>query len=581
MRRPYLLGIAIGFALLGIALLTRPTDPLLAKPLTQSTDPVIIAAGDVANCSNWQDEETARLIDAIDGPVLALGDLAYEVGSLKEFNECYAPTWGRFKDRTRPAPGNHEYGIGNATDYFTWWGDQATPLEPGCTVNCKGYYSFDVGTWHIIALNSEIPNQAGSEQEQWLRADLAANPRVCTLAYWHRPTFSSRPRDGGGAGIDLFRALYDYGADVVLTGHVHNYERFAPQSPTAEYEPERGIRLFVVGTGGAELRDFTSIQPNSEVRNSETWGVLKMTLRPTGYDWEFIPILSQSFRDSGSSECVNPTNVPVAPAVTVTTAPAPAETTNTATTSVVAPAAPVASASIPTGGLDYVVQAGDTLSLIAGRYGLDWRQLATANQITNVNLIEVGQVIRLPGVTSTTASAAPNPVVSQPVTTTAAVASNPSPTTGARYVVRAGDTLFAIAVRNNTTWPQLAAANGLSENSILVIGQELIIPGAAAPVAATNLATATVAPAASAGTTSTTALLPTPTITVQVGVQPLATATPQPAAASAGTRTHTVAAGETIIGIAAQYGVDWRQLLQLNGLTENSLIQVGQQIRIP
>lgn len=457
---------------------------LYAGPVQQTESPVIVAAGDAANCSNWQDEETARLIDAIDGPVLMLGDGAEQAGLLWEYEECYGPTWGRFKDRTYPVPGNREYGSGNPLGYFTYWGERATPLEPGCTNECKGYYSFNVGTWHIVALNTEVPYDVGSEQEQWLRADLAANPTQCTLAYFHRPLFSSGRQSG--SGLALWQALYDYGADVVLNGHEHMYERFAPQSPSGEYQPDRGIRQFTVGTGGHRHRDFVFIQPNSEARNSETFGVLKLTLHPTSYDWEFIPIASQSFTDSGSASCVSAGELPSAPAVS---APAAAvvsanttETVATATTTV-ATAPSTTAAALPAGGLDYEVKAGDTISLIAARYGLDWRQLAAANQLGNPDRIEVGQVIRLPGAQGATQPlTGTTPITATGVTATTtvsaapatAVTAAPATTDGVRvHTVAAGDTIIGIAARYGLNWRQLLQINGLQEDSVIRIGQQI------------------------------------------------------------------------------------------------------------
>lgn len=551
---------------------------LVARPILQATDSVVIvAAGDIANCYNEEAHYTAYLVETIGGTVLPLGDLAYEVGSLNEFNACYGPTWGRFKERTRPAPGNHEYGAGNATGYFTYFGDVATPLEPGCTTDCKGYYSYRLGEWLLFALNSEVPNQAGSEQEQWLRAELAANPTRCTLAYWHRPTFTSSGTFG--ANIDLFRALYDYGADVVLVAHEHNYERFAPQNPSGQLEHERGIRQFVVGTGGAPLHDFRFIQPNSEVRNSETFGVLKMTLHPGSYDWEFIPIDGQSFTDSGSGSCVTAPDVPVPPppAAAVTTAPAGV------TTTAAAPAANT-TATLPATGLDYTVQAGDTLSLIAARYGLDWRQVAEVNQLANPSIIEVGQVIRLPGVQAAAASAAntattaaqPVANVSATTTTTTPVPITAAPATATanaagRYTVQAGDTLSTIAAQHNVTWQALAAANGLTQADFIQVGQVLTIPGQAAS-SATTTTTATNVPAA---TTATTSVVVTATATT-----PVTATTPATTASAGSPAVHVVASGDTLISIAARYGLDWRQLLELNGLQENSILQIGQQIRL-
>ncbi len=248
--------------------------PLPEPTLAQTAAPVLVGAGDIANCNRTQDESTAQLLDGIAGTVVTLGDNAYPDGTLAQFNDCYAPTWGRHKDRTRPAPGNHDYHTTGAAGYYTYFGPAASPLDTNCTSNCKGYYSYDLGAWHIIALNSEIAHDANSAQVEWLRADLAAHQSVCTLAYWHKPRFSSG-RHGNNASVQPFwQALYDYGADVVLNGHDHTYERFALQNPSGGADPTRGIREFVVGTGGAGLYSFPTIQANSEVRNNTTWGVL-------------------------------------------------------------------------------------------------------------------------------------------------------------------------------------------------------------------------------------------------------------------------------------------------------------------
>ena len=368
-----------------------------------TADPVIVAAGDISNCSNQEKFLTGMLVDGIDGTVVVLGD-GNNAGGLASPNIATVTTrrGAAPRTRTRPVPGNHDYAQGNAGGYFTYFGDAATPLEPGCTKDCKGYYSYDLGTWHVVALNSEIAAEAGSAQEQWLRADLAAHPAVCTLAYWHKPRFSSQ-YPGINGGVDLYKALYEYGADVVLTGHAHGYERFGLQDPTGQADPGRGIRQFVVATGGAPLRDFKFIQPNSEARNAETYGVLKMTLRPTGYDWEFLPIPGKSFTDSGSDECVTPANLPAPPpgVELVSTAALGSAGAEPAEAFVPDPGLEAVAAVLPAAGLDYVVQSGDTLSLIAARYGLDWTAVAATNGITEVDLIEIGQTIRLPGVQET------------------------------------------------------------------------------------------------------------------------------------------------------------------------------------
>jgi hypothetical protein len=279
--------------------------------LAQAGDPVLVGAGDITHCNRNKDEATAELLDNIDGTVFTVGDNAYPDGTLAEFKDCYEPTWGRHKDRTRPAVGNHDYRTDGAAGYFTYFGAAASPLDTNCTSNCKGYYSYNLGDWHIIVLNSEIDHSAGSPQEQWLRADLAADQSLCTLAYWHRARFSSGKHGTRRSLHAFWQALYDYGADVVLSGHDHLYERFALQNPSGQADPNRGIRQFVVGTGGAKTYQFSTIRANSEVRNNTAWGVLKLTLHSTSYDWEFVSVAGQSFTDAGSANCVSagPTSI--------------------------------------------------------------------------------------------------------------------------------------------------------------------------------------------------------------------------------------------------------------------------------
>ena len=286
--------------------------------LAQSSDPVFVGAGDISSCSRTQDEETAKLLDNISGTVFTLGDNVYPDGTASQFTDCYGPTWGRHKNRTKPVPGNHDYHVSGASGYYNYFG--AAAGDPG-----KGYYSYNLGAWHVIALNSEITQSAGSAQEQWLRADLAANPKTCTLAYWHKPRFSSGQHGNIAASQALWQALYDAGADVILNGHDHTYERFAPQNPSGQADSSRGIREFIVGTGGAGLYPFPTIQPNSQVRNNTTYGVLKLTLHATSYDWQFIPIAGQTFTDSGSANCVGGGSVATA-THTPTSGPGPTAT---------------------------------------------------------------------------------------------------------------------------------------------------------------------------------------------------------------------------------------------------------------
>jgi hypothetical protein len=264
--------------------------------------PVLLAAGDIAVCGSRGDEATAQLIRTRPGTVATLGDNVYDVGSQREFADCYDPSWGTFKHRTRPSPGNHDYYTKGAKGYFSYFGKAAGGRK-------KGYYSYDLGAWHIIALNSNCPKIGGcgakSPQGRWLRRDLRAHPAECTLAYWHHPLFSSGAEHGGEETMRAFwKALYAAGADVVLAGHEHNYERFAPQDPQGRLDPERGIRQFVVGTGGASHYGFAEPLPTSEKRIAHRFGVLKLTLHPTSYDWAFIPTGSPSGpADTGTDDC--------------------------------------------------------------------------------------------------------------------------------------------------------------------------------------------------------------------------------------------------------------------------------------
>jgi hypothetical protein len=234
--------------------------------------------------------------------VLALGDLQYDSASLSNLKAAYDPSWGRVKSITRPALGNHEGGGTGYYDYFNGPGVANGPAgERG-----KGYYSFDVGTWHLIALNSNCDTggcEAGSAQEQWLRLDLASHPAACTLAYWHHPRFSSGHDRNNDFMQDIWRDLYEAGADLVLVGHSHDYERFAPQDANGRLDGATGIREFVVGTGGAFPTGISTVQPNSEVRQNTTFGVLRLTLRPTSYDWQFVPAAGGSFTDAGTQAC--------------------------------------------------------------------------------------------------------------------------------------------------------------------------------------------------------------------------------------------------------------------------------------
>jgi 3',5'-cyclic AMP phosphodiesterase CpdA len=275
--------------------------PATAAKAAGQRSTTLLAAGDIASCASDGDEQTAALLDTLPGTVLTLGDTAYDHGSADEFTRCYLPSWGRFRDRTYPAPGNHDYQTAAASGYYEFFGPRAG--QPG-----KGWYSFDRGRWHLVALNSNCEEvggcEPGSEQERWLRADLAAHPARCTLAFWHHPRFSSGTTHGSDLAVGgLWLALYEAGAEVVLVGHEHNYERFAPLDPLGEVDQARGVREFVVGTGGKSHYPFGSPLPGSEARNSDSFGLLQLQLRRTGYTWRFMPVQGGSFQDSGTGSC--------------------------------------------------------------------------------------------------------------------------------------------------------------------------------------------------------------------------------------------------------------------------------------
>jgi hypothetical protein len=256
---------------------------------------VLVGAGDIADCDSQGDEATAALLDGIPGTVFTAGDNAYNSGTPEQFASCYDPSWGRHKARTRPAPGNHDYRSEGA-GYFAYFGVNAGSPD-------RGYYSYDLGDWHVVSLNSNTSMKRRSAQVRWLRADLAASTKRCTLAYWHHPRFSSGYHGSQKRTKPLWDVLYEYGAEIVIGGHDHNFERFAPQNPDGMADSVRGIREFVVGTGGADLRDFPTTEANSEVRDNSTYGVLRLTLGANRYAWEFVPVSGKSFTDSGTGTC--------------------------------------------------------------------------------------------------------------------------------------------------------------------------------------------------------------------------------------------------------------------------------------
>lgn len=266
-----------------------------APPPSGGGERILVGAGDIADCSRPGASKTADLLDRLDGAVFTAGDNAYMNGTASEFANCYGPTWGRHRARTRPSPGNHDYGTPDAAGYFGYFGESAGPAG-------RGYYSYDLGSWHIVSLNTNIAVSAGSEQVSWLKADLASHPSRCSLAYYHHPLFSSGQNGGESRQRDLWRVLHAYGVDVIVSGHDHVYERFSPQDADGRLDAAGGIRQFTVGTGGGQPYGFRTIERNSEVRGS-TWGVIRLALRASEYSWEFIPVAGESFQDSGRDVC--------------------------------------------------------------------------------------------------------------------------------------------------------------------------------------------------------------------------------------------------------------------------------------
>ncbi|MGI9659356.1 MAG: metallophosphoesterase, partial [Gaiellaceae bacterium] len=283
----------------------------VADTAALDTEAVLLAAGDIAGCGGSKHNATFALIEQHpEATVAALGDLAYEDGSQEEFAECYAPSWGQALERTRPALGNHEYGTEDAVGYFDFFADTLVELGPDASDPGRGWYSYDLGSWHVVVLNSNCADVvggcgSGSPQDEWLRADLADSEARCTLAYWHHPRFSSSTVHPPGVEMSaLWETLDQAGVELALTGHHHGYERFAPQGADGTLEPETGVSQFIVGTGGrGSYQSSTVLSPNSAVRASDTYGVLKLSLGEGSYHWEFLAAEGSTFTDSGSRRC--------------------------------------------------------------------------------------------------------------------------------------------------------------------------------------------------------------------------------------------------------------------------------------
>jgi Calcineurin-like phosphoesterase len=281
--------------------IAAPSGPAAGgSPSTSGPTARLLGAGDIASCQSPQDERTAQLVLSIPGIVFTAGDNAYSRGTIAEFRRCYDPSWGLFRSRTRPAAGNHDVLTNGGAAYYRYFG-AAAGTSP------DGWYSYDAGTWHVVVLNSNCSLVGGcgegSRQLDWLKADLAAHPAACTVAIWHHPRFSSGEHGSDVRSADFWNVLYAAGAELVLNGHEHDYERFAPQDPEGRLDPARGIREFIVGTGGAPLRLFNPPVANSDLREARAYGILVLDLAPGGYDWHFLSTTGRAFSDNGSGTC--------------------------------------------------------------------------------------------------------------------------------------------------------------------------------------------------------------------------------------------------------------------------------------
>lgn len=295
MRRRLLLTLLVAVACTAAAPASSPT----------SSAAVLVGAGDISSCANDYDESTAKVVEEVlaanpDAQVFTLGDNVYASGTQDEFTRCYMPTWGRFLDKTHPAAGNHDYVTRDAAAYYKTFGKAAGDPE-------RGYYSWDIGGWHVVVLNSNCRRVGGcgegSAQLQWLKDDLARHPSRCTLAYWHHPRFSSGLHGDGTEMAPAWRVLQAAGAELVLSGHDHHYERFGPLDADGNIDPQHGLRSFVVGNGGASLYDMPRKNQGTEVRHNHAYGVLELFLEKDGWRWKFLPAGGVSFTDEGRASC--------------------------------------------------------------------------------------------------------------------------------------------------------------------------------------------------------------------------------------------------------------------------------------
>ena len=281
--------------LVGLAgLIAMMAAPSAAQQVDNEVGVGISAAGDIAVCAGQRGGATARLLDDLPGPILALGDLAYPDGAQADFRDCYEPTWGRHRARTWPVPGNHDYRTRRGGPYYDYFGARAG--QPG-----RGWYSFELGSWHLVALNSNLKGALAAEQLAWLETDLAASPARCLLAFWHHSHFSSGRHGDSGRMRAAFEILHRQGASLLLTGHDHHYERLAPLDAAGNLDPN-GVRIFVVGTGGAPPYRIARRRQHSEAASAGVAGVLRLKLAAGRYAWDFRPVAGR-FEDRGSAPC--------------------------------------------------------------------------------------------------------------------------------------------------------------------------------------------------------------------------------------------------------------------------------------
>src|SRR6266545_3857670 len=549
-----------------------PTGQVTADPPA-----LLVGAGDIASCSSTGDDATAKLLDSISGTVFTIGDDAYENGSSSDFTKCYHPNWGRHKARTKPSAGNHEYQTSGATGYFNYYG--AAGGEPG-----KGYYSYDVGDWHVIVLNSNISMSAGSTQEQWLKADLAANPRFCTLAYWHHPLYASTSGSGSGGVTEskvrpIWDDLYASGADLVPGGHRHRYERQAPQKPDRTADPLYGVREIVVGTGGESHISPTNVSKNSEVRNGDTYGVLKLWLYADSYAWKFAPIAGKTFSDSGSTACHGaPGSGAAVSASRSTVAAAPASLTAGNGSSTITVTVKDANGN-PISGATVVLSAtgnGNTLT--------------QPSSPTNSSGVATGTLSSTVAEAKTVSARANGTAITQ----TASVTVNPGPVSTSRSTVTASPTSLPAGAGTSTISVTAKDASGNPISGVTVIlsatgsGNTLSQPSGTtnASGAATGILSSTVAEAKTLSATADgTALTQTAMVTVSAGSVSASASTlaaaPTFIALESGTSTITVTAqdanGNPISGatvVLAVTGSD-NTLTQPSGPTDASGVATG------